>query len=68
MRISSTSFIEPPSEPDHGFDSPLDTVRPALKRFFRKMDRMLTAMAYAEAGDLDTVKEILEQDKGSGKK
>ena len=32
------------------------------KRFFRKLDRLLTAIAYAEAGDLDAVKEILEQD------
>lgn len=55
--------MEPPSEPDHGFDSPLITVGPALKRFFRKLDRMLTAMAYADAGDLDAVKEMLEQDK-----
>lgn len=65
VRISSasTSFIEPPSEPNHGFDSPLVFVRPVLKRFFRTLDRMLTSIAYAEAGNLDAVKEMLEQDK-----
>lgn len=65
MRISSASasVMEHPSEPDHGFDSPLVTVRPALKQFFRKLDRMFTAIAYAEAGNLDAVKEMLEQDK-----
>lgn len=54
--------MEHPSEPDHGFDSPLVTVRPVLKRFFRKLDRMFTAIAYAEAGNLDAVQEMLEQD------
>lgn len=33
-----------------------------MKRFVRKLDRMLTAMSYAEAGDLDAVKTILDQD------
>lgn len=55
--------MEHPSEPDHGFDSPLVAVRQALKQFFRKLDRMFTAIAYAEAGNLDAVKEMLEQDK-----
>lgn len=32
-----------------------------MKVFFQKLDRMFTAIAYAEAGDLDAVKEILEQ-------
>lgn len=65
MRISSasTSFMDHPSEPDHGFDSPLAAVRSAMKNFFRKLDQMFTAIAYAEAGNLDAVKEILEQDK-----
>ena len=35
----------------------------AVKRSFQKLDRMFTAIAYAEAGNLDAVKEILEQDK-----
>jgi hypothetical protein len=34
-----------------------------LKSFFRKLDRMLTAISYAEAGDLDAVKEMLRQDR-----
>lgn len=69
MRISSASasFMEHPSEPDHGFDSPLATVRAALKIFFRKLDRMFTAIAYAEAGNLDAVQEMLEQDKAQKK-
>jgi hypothetical protein len=36
-----------------------------LKSFFRKLDRMLTAISYAEAGDLDAVKEMLRQDRPS---
>ncbi|MDD5329340.1 MAG: hypothetical protein PHX38_04995 [Sulfuricella sp.] len=68
MRISSLSFMEPPAEPDHGFESPLAGVRPGTKRFFRKIDRMLTAMACAEAGDLDTVKEMLAQDRAQAKR
>lgn len=55
--------MEPHSEPDHGFGSRLVAVRLKVKRFFRKLDRMLTAMAYAEAGDLDAVKAMLEQDR-----
>jgi hypothetical protein len=35
----------------------------STKPFFRKLDRLLTAMAHAEAGDLDAVKAILEQDR-----
>lgn len=34
-----------------------------VKNFFHKLDRMMTAIAYAEAGNLDAVKEILEQDR-----
>jgi hypothetical protein len=65
MRISSASasFMQHPSEPDHGFDTPLISVRPVLKRFFRKLDRLFTAIAYAEAGNLDAVQEMLDQDK-----
>ena len=39
----------------------------AVKRSFQKLDRMFTAIVYAEAGNLDTVKEILEQDKAAKK-
>lgn len=31
-----------------------------MKSFFEKLDRMFTAIAYAEAGDLDATKEILD--------
>lgn len=65
MRISSVSvpFMEHPSEPGHDFDSPLVSMRAALKRFFHKVDRLFTAIAYAEAGNLDKVQEMLDQDK-----
>lgn len=55
--------MEHPTEPDHGFDSPLVTMRTAVKRFFQKLDRLFTAIAYAEAGNLDVVQEMLDQDK-----
>jgi len=42
-------------------------MRPALKRSFQKLERMFTAIAYAEAGNLDAVKEMLEQDKAQKK-
>lgn len=34
----------------------------AMKSFIWKLDRLLTTMAYAEAGDLDTVKKRLQED------
>lgn len=49
-------------------DSPMIATQGALKNFFRKVDRMLTAIAYAEAGNLDAVKEILDQDRAAKKK
>lgn len=55
--------MEHPSEPVHGYDSPLASVLPGLRRFFRKLDRLFTAIAYAEAGNLDKVQEMLDQDK-----
>jgi hypothetical protein len=55
--------MEHPSEPGHGFDTPLATVRSALKRFFQKVDRLFTAIAYAEEGNLDKVQEMLDQDR-----
>jgi len=36
--------------------------RKIMKALWKKLDRMLSAMAFAEAGDLDRVKEMLEQD------
>lgn len=44
------------------------SARPVLKLLFRKMDRMFTAIAHAEAGNLDAVKELLEQDKALSKR
>jgi hypothetical protein len=31
-----------------------------VKNFFTRLNNMLTAIAYAEAGDLDAVKQILQ--------
>ena len=31
-----------------------------MKKFFTQLNNMLTAIAYAEAGDLDAVKQILQ--------
>lgn len=31
-----------------------------MKKFFTQLNNMLTAIAYAEAGDLDAVKRILQ--------
>lgn len=33
-----------------------------MRKFFKKVDRILTAIAHAEAGNLDAVKALLEQD------
>lgn len=55
--------MEHPSEPVQGFDSPLATMRSELKQFFQKVDRLFTAIAYAEAGDLDMVQEMRDQNK-----
>ncbi|GAO36644.1 hypothetical protein SCT_2054 [Sulfuricella sp. T08] len=59
--------MEYPSETTHGFDSPLVTVRLAVTHFFRRVDRLFTAIAYAEAGNLDKVQEMLDQDKAMKK-
>lgn len=65
LKISSVStpFMETHSEPDNGFETALHAVWKKIKLAFRKLDRMLTAIAYAEAGNLDAVKEMLEQNK-----
>lgn len=34
-----------------------------MKDFFRKVNRLFTAIAYAEAGDLDAVQKILDENK-----
>ncbi|MFA7243579.1 MAG: hypothetical protein WC091_26020 [Sulfuricellaceae bacterium] len=52
-----------PSKPNHAFNFPSFALLPMAKRFFQGLDRLLTAMAYAEAGDLDAVKALLEQNR-----
>ncbi|BAN36385.1 hypothetical protein SCD_n02583 [Sulfuricella denitrificans skB26] len=59
--------MEYPSETIHGFDSPLVTVRLAVTNFFRGLDRLFTAISYAEAGNLDKVQEMLDQNKAMKK-
>jgi hypothetical protein len=39
-----------------------------MRKFFKKLDRLLTAIAHAEAGNLDAVKALLEQDGRPAKK
>lgn len=39
-----------------------------MRNFFQKLNRMLTAIAHAEAGDLDTVKTLLDQGRISARK
>ncbi len=58
MRISSlsTPFVDPSFESGQGGSS-----SGLVTGFFRNLNQMLTAMAYAEAGDLDAVKEILDR-------
>ncbi|MCE5182779.1 MAG: hypothetical protein LLG15_13400 [Betaproteobacteria bacterium] len=63
MKVSSTSCMDRYIEPEDGIDGPMPKILPTIREFFRKLNRMLTAMAYAEAGDLDAVKEILDEEK-----
>ena len=55
--------MEVHSEPHSGFEFSLPAVRIKLKLAFRKLDRLMAAISYAEAGNLDAVKEMLEQNK-----
>ena len=66
MKISSVStspFMDASSAPNSGFESPLNAFWIEVKLVFRKLNRLLTAISYAEAGNLDAVKEMLEQNK-----
>ena len=65
MKISSVSnhYMETSFEPNSGFESPLLAIWKKATLAFRKLDRLLTAISYAEAGNLDMVKEMLEQNK-----
>jgi hypothetical protein len=51
------------TKPDHAFNHISVETQPILKTFFQKLDRHFTAIAHAEAGDLDAVKEILQQNR-----
>lgn len=63
MKVSSTSCMDRYVESDDDVDVPISNLRSAIRNIFRKLDRMLTAIAYAEAGDLDAVKRILDEKK-----
>lgn len=68
MKIPCTSYMDHCIESVEGVDLPMSKIMPAIRRVFRKMDRMLTAIAYAEAGDLDAVKAMLDEDKARVRK
>jgi hypothetical protein len=56
------------SESMDGFDAPRLATWSAVKSFFRKLDRHLTAIAHAEAGNFDEVQKILDQNKAQAKR
>lgn len=56
------------SETFDGFDTPRLPIWSAVKSFFRKLDRHLTAIAYAEAGNFDEVQKILDQNKAQAQR
>jgi len=66
VRVSSVtpSSIEPSGKPDEAQDSLLWTLGLIVKHLYQRLDRHLTAIAYAESGDLDAVSELLG-DKGT---
>lgn len=71
MRVSSASASLYPQEPPsrHGQESGASAfhVWPLIKRYFHKLDRLFTAISYAEAGDLDAVQKILDENEAMKK-
>lgn len=69
MKISSASAscMNHASESVDSFDTSSLAIWSTVKTFFRKLDRLLTAIAYAEAGNFDEVKKILDQNKAQAK-
>ena len=65
MKISSVSnpYMEISSEQNSGLETSLVSVWEKVKLAFLKLDRLLTAISYAEAGKFDLVQEMLEQNK-----
>jgi hypothetical protein len=56
------------TETEHVADSPILAAQLMVKKFIKKVDRLLTAIAYAEAGNLDAVQEMLDQDRAAKNK
>lgn len=67
MRVSSAAASldsqEPISRTGHEFGASQAYVWPQIKRHFHKLARLMTAIAHAEAGNLDEVQKILDEDK-----
>lgn len=70
MKISSASAscMNHTSESIDDFDTPRLAIWSAVQSFFRKLNRLLTAIAYAEAGNFDEVQKILDQNKAQAKR
>ena len=71
MRVfSEASFSDPHklmSRNGHEFGPLLTYVWSQIKRYLRKLNRIMTAIAYAEAGNLDEVQKILDENMAMNK-
>lgn len=71
MRVSSATTSleshEPISRTGHELGALQSHVWKQIKRYFHKLDRLMTAIAYAEAGNLDAVQKILDENKAMKK-
>jgi len=71
MRVSSATASLDSHEPiyhsGHEFGTSQATVWPHIKRYFHKLDRLMTAIAYAEAGNLEVVQKILDEGRSAKK-
>ena len=71
MRVSSTGASLDPhqtaSRTCHEFGASQAYVWPRIKRYFHKLDRLMTAIAFAEAGNLDEVQRMLDENRAMNK-
>ena len=65
--VSSLDSHESISRTVHEFGSSQAYVWPQIKRYFHKFDRFMTAIAYAEAGNLNEVQKILDENMAMNK-
>lgn len=67
MRVSSaTASLDSHqafSRSGHESGASQTTLWPQIKHYFHKLDRLMTAVAYADAGNLDAVQKILDENK-----